>query len=172
MSIFSIVFYGFEFLAAISAISILFVKSVFQAALLLITCLLSLAGIFVLSSAEFVAVTQILIYAGGVLVLIIFGIMLTSRLAGKPLIVKNQYIFAGSLMAVFFSTVLIKLFSEQNFFQAETSVIKGSENPINRIGISLMSDYVLPLEIAGVLLLIALIGAAVTASSFNIYKKQ
>lgn len=170
MSIFSTVFYGFEFLAAISAISILFVKNVFHAALLLIVCLLSLAGIFVLSSAEFVAVAQILIYAGGVLVLIIFGIMLTSRLAGKPLIVKNQYIFASSLIALFLSTGLIKLFSEQNFFHSELAV--QNANPINRMGITLMSDYVIPLEMAGVLLLIALIGAAVTASSFNIYKKQ
>jgi NADH:ubiquinone oxidoreductase subunit 6 (subunit J) len=172
MSTFSIVFYGFEFLAVLAAIAILFVKNVFHAALLLIVCLLSLAGIFVMSSAEFVAVTQILIYAGGVLVLIIFGIMLTSRMAGKPLIVKNQYVFASSLMALFFSTVLIKLFSEQKFFYPEPSAASEYGNPISRIGISLMSDYVLPLEVAGVLLLVALIGAAVTASSFNIYKKQ
>lgn len=172
MSLLSIVFYGFEVLAALAAVGILFVKSVFHAALLLIVCLLSLAGIFVLSNAEFVAVTQILIYAGGVLVLIIFGIMLTSRMAGKPLMVKNQYVFASSLMALFFSTLLIKLFSEQKFFHSENLGTQGSVNPINRIGVSLMSDYVLPLEVAGILLLVALVGAAVTASSFNIYKKQ
>jgi NADH:ubiquinone oxidoreductase subunit 6 (subunit J) len=93
-------------------------------------------------------------------------------MAGKPLIIKNQYVFASSLIALFFSTLLIKLFSEQTFFRSESSLNQESINPIKRIGISLMSDYALPLEIAGVLLLAALIGAAVTASSFNIYKKQ
>ncbi len=172
MSVLSATFYGFEFLAAAAAVGILFVKNVFHATILLIVCLLSLAGIFTMSGAEFVAVTQILIYAGGVLVLIIFGVMLTSRIAGKPLIVKNQYIFAGSLTALFFSTLLIRLFSEQTFFRSEASASEASENPINRLGISLVIDYALPLEVAGILLLIALIGAAVAASSFNIYKNQ
>jgi NADH-quinone oxidoreductase subunit J len=52
----------------------------FHGALLLITCLLALAGIYVIAFAEFVAVTQILVYAGGILVVIIFGIMLTTNL--------------------------------------------------------------------------------------------
>lgn len=169
MSVMSLVFYAFEGLAALSAIGILFVRNVFHAALLLIVCLLSVAGLFVLSNAEFVGVTQILVYAGGVLVLIIFGIMLTSKLSGKPLIIENQYVFGGSLIALIFSVLLIKLFSEQNFFQSETITTTG--NSVNKIGVSLMSKHVLPFEAAGILLLVALIGAAVTASSFNIYKK-
>src|SRR5687768_1114862 len=118
MSILSFTFYAFEFLAAASAASILFVKNVFYGALLLIICLLSIAGIYVISHAEFIAVTQILIYAGGILVLIIFGIMLTTRISGKPLVVKNNNWFAGSLVGLPILIVLTKLFSETTFYSS------------------------------------------------------
>jgi NADH:ubiquinone oxidoreductase subunit 6 (subunit J) len=170
MNILSITLYGFEALAGLSALGILFVKNVFHAALMLIVCLLALAGIFVLYNAEFIAVTQILIYAGGVLVLIIFGVMLTSRMAGKQLIVKNQYVFGASLISLFMAALLIMLFSEQNFYHADKVEVTAN-NSINQIGISLMSDYALVFEVSGILLLAALLGAAVTASSFNA-KKQ
>jgi NADH:ubiquinone oxidoreductase subunit 6 (subunit J) len=172
VSLLSLLFYGFEILAALSAVGILFVRNAFHAALLLIVCLLSLAAIFIVANAEFIAVTQILVYAGGILVLMIFGIMLTSKIQGKPLHVNNQYVFAGSLVAAFFSFVLIMLFTNGNFYQQSGYAAQTPYNSINLIGITLMSDYVLPLEIAGLLLLIALLGAAVTASSFNTPKKS
>lgn len=170
MNVLSITLYGFEALAGLSALGILFVKNVFHAALLLIVCLLALAGIFVLYNAEFIAVTQVLIYAGGVLVLIIFGVMLTSRMAGRQMIVKNQYVFAASFISLFLAALLIMFFSEQKFYQPETTEVS-AVNSINQIGISLMSDYALAFEVSGILLLAALLGAAVTATSFNV-KKQ
>lgn len=171
MNVLSIALYGFEILAGLAALGILFVKNVFHAALLLIACLLALAGIFVVYNAEFIAITQILIYAGGVLVLIIFGVMLTSRISGKQLIVKNQYVFGASFISLFLAILLIMLFSEQNFYQHASTTRIASHNPVNRIGISLMSDYVLAFEVSGMLLLAALLGAAVTASSFTIRKQ-
>lgn len=170
MNILSITLYGFEVLAGLSALGILFVKNIFHAALLLIVCLLATAGIFVLYNAEFIAVTQILIYAGGILVLIIFGVMLTSRMAGKQLVVKNQYVFGAAFIFLFLATLLIVLFSEQNFYKADTFEVT-MHNSINQIGISLIRDYALVFEISAILLLAALLGAAVTASSFNA-KKQ
>lgn len=167
MSLISLALYIFEALAGAAALGILFVRNVFHAALLLIVCLISLAGVFVIYNAEFIAVTQILVYAGGVLVLIVFGIMLSSRIAGKPLVVTNQYVLPASLAGILSAGILIKLFSEQPFAQ-QPGALPG--NPMNQTGIALMRDYVLPFEIAGILLLIALIGAAVTASSF--YSKK
>lgn len=167
MNVVSIALYGFEVTAGLSALGILFVRNVFHAALLLIVCLLALAGIFVLYNAEFIAVTQILVYAGGVLVLIIFGVMLSSRMGGKPLVVKNQYVFGTSFIILFLATLLIMLFYKQRFYQSISSSHITSHNSINQIGISLMSDYALVFEVSGMLLLAALLGAAVTASSFN-----
>jgi NADH-quinone oxidoreductase subunit J len=159
-------------MAAASAFSILLTKNVFYGVLLLIVCLLSVAGIYVLSHAEFIAVTQILIYAGGVLVLIIFGVMLTTRISGKPLVVKNQYWLGGTLVGLFFLIELIKLFSETSFYSGHPPIKESNYNSINQIGILLMTDYVLPFEVAGVLLLVALIGASVVASTFNTIKKS
>ena len=93
----SFIFYFFEAVAALSAISLIFIRNVFYGALLLIICLLALAGIFVLAFAEFIAVTQILVYAGGILVVILFGIMLTTKISGKPLVVEHNNKFSGSL---------------------------------------------------------------------------
>lgn len=170
MSGFSIMLYLLEAVAALAALGILLVRNVFHAALLLIVCLLALAGIFILYHAEFIAVTQILIYAGGVLVLITFGVMLTSRITGKPLAVKNQYVLSASLISLFFAALLILLFSRQDFYQSESGKFL-AQNPIPQIGISLMSDYVLVFEVTGILLLVTLLGAAVAATSFNT-KKQ
>ena len=172
MKLMSVVFYLLEVLAALSALGILFTKNVFYAALMLIVSLLSVSGIFIFSNAEFIAVTQILIYAGGIVVLIIFGVMLTSKISGKPLIVKNQNWFAGILAGLFFFGLLIKLFSETTFISSNAIENQSKYNSINQIGILLMTDYVFVFEIAGVLLLVALIGAAVTASSFNTLNKK
>lgn len=166
----NIVLYIFEILAGVAAISILFVRNVFHAALLLIVCLLSLAGVYVLYNAEFIAVTQILIYAGGVLVLILFAVMLTSRITGKPLRVKNQYIFPASVMCAVIPASLTLLFYRQNFHHSNQLPEPSPYNSINQVGIKLMSDFALPFEVAGILLLIVLIGVAVTASSYNIRK--
>lgn len=172
MSIHTIIFYILEFLAAVSALSILFTKNVFYGTLLLIACLLSVAGIYILTNAEFIAVTQILIYAGGVLVLIIFGVMLTSRISGKPLVVKNQNWFAGSLVGSSFFILLFRLFLETDFYTSNQVAKESNYNAINQIGILIMTDYVLPFEVAGILLLVALIGAVVVASSFQSIKKS
>jgi NADH:ubiquinone oxidoreductase subunit 6 (subunit J) len=171
MSIASVAFYGFEILAAFAAAGILFTRNVFYGALLLVVCLLSLAGIFILATAEFVAVTQILIYAGGVLVLIIFGVMLTSKFSGKPLVVQNQYRIRGPLVGLSFFSIMCLLFSQSQYFTNTAVKAEEGYTTMNQIGILLMSDYVLPFETAGILLLIALLGAAVVASSFNSIKK-
>ena len=76
MNMTSFLFYFFEAVAAISSIALVFIRNVFYGALLLISCLLALAGIYVLAFAEFIAVTQIMVYAGGILVVIILGIKL------------------------------------------------------------------------------------------------
>lgn len=165
MSLASIFFYFFATAAALAAISMIFVKNVFYGALLLIVCLLSLAGIYVLAFAEFVAVVQILIYAGGILVVIIFGIMLTSKISGKPLVVEHANWFGGLLVSGLLFVILTYFISQQTFISTSPHI--SAYNQINSIGIGLMTDFVLPFEVAGILLLAALIGASVLASTIK-----
>ena len=167
MNLETVILYTFVSIAALAAFAILFVKNIFYATLLLIVCLLSIAGIFVLSHSEFLAATQIMIYAGGVLVLIIFGLMLTAQVSGKPMQVGQQNVLPGALVAASFLAVLIYSYAQ---IVADSLLGSIANNPIGTIGILLMTDFALPFEVSGLLLLTSLIGAAVTASSF--YSKQ
>lgn len=168
MKLTSILFYAFEGLAALSSIALVFVRNVFHGALLVITCLLALAGIYIIAFAEFVAVTQILVYAGGILVVIIFGIMLTTKLSGKPLMIEHVYGFSGTLAGILFFALFVYFISIESFQSVPTAGIALKE--IQTIGVGLMTDFVLPFEVAGILLLVALIGAAIIASSTNTKK--
>ena len=156
-----IIRYAFILVAAISSIAILFSRNVFHAALFLLTCLLAVAAIYVLAFAEFVAVVQILIYAGGVLVIILFGIMLTTRLTGKALVVGNNNVFSGTLV------VCIVLFMLSYFiygtFLSTADTYVWNERHIETIGINLLTSHALPFELSAIILLVALVGAAVTA---------
>lgn len=155
-------FYCFALLAALSAGAILFIRNVFYGALLLLVGLLSLAGIYVLTFAEFVAVTQILVYAGGILVVIIFGIMLTSKIAHKPLYVENTRWLGGILVGLLFLGMISYLIYTTTL--PTTAPFEFQQHIIHRVGLEMMTIYVLPFEIVGILLLIALIAAAVMAS--------
>lgn len=161
MNLTSILFYTFEAVAALSSIALIFVRNVFHGALLLLTCLVALAGIYVLAFAEFVAVTQILVYAGGILVVIIFGIMLTTKLSGKPLSIEHTYLFSGTLAGLLFFGLLVFHISTESF--RVSSAPQPTE--IKTLGVDLMTDFALPFEVAGILLLISLIGAAIIAST-------
>lgn len=160
----SSLFYFFEGVAALAAAGLLFSRNVFYGALFVIVCLLAIAGIYVLAFAEFVAVTQILVYAGGILVVILFGIMLTSKISGKPLVVQQGNVFIGTLISLTIFGFLLFYFGKQVFAPA---AFVGFGDSIKPIGTGLMVEFLLPFEIAGILLLIALIGAAVTATSIN-----
>lgn len=163
MSLYTIIFYFFASLAALSAIGLVFSKNVFYGALLLLVCLLSVAGLYVLAWAEFIAIAQLLIYAGGVLVVILFGIMLTAKLGQKPLRIQHNNLIAGIFVSVSLAIMLICYLPGQPAASTPALAETGS-GTVQTIGVNLMTDYVLPFEIAGILLLVALIGAAVIAS--------
>jgi len=148
-----------------SVLVILFNRNVFYSALALLGCLISLAGIYGLLSAEFLAITQLLIYAGGVLILMIFGIMLTNRISGKALESKSHNWMAGILLTGSLLVVLVAAF-KNSIIPSQTSDLN-TVNPISQVGVELMSTYAAPFEVSGILLLVCLIGAAITASSFK-----
>jgi NADH-quinone oxidoreductase subunit J len=162
MTIDNALFYLFTAMAAGGAIAILFSNNVFKSAMYLLVTLLSVAALYVLLYAEFLAVAQILVYAGGITVIIIFGIMLTTRISGKPLIVKNTHVLSGALVSL---AVLWMLAGYLTALPIEKSTFQPIH--ISSIGLQIFSLYSLPFELAGLLLLIALIGAAVVTSSLK-----
>jgi NADH-quinone oxidoreductase subunit J len=133
-------------------------KNVFHSAIFLILTLFSVAGIYIMLDAEFLAVSQVLIYVGAVSVLMIFAIMLTSRLASKKIQQCNEQIGAAAFICVAFLIVALATIS--------STVWRGSDavlpaNNILTIGKLLMTTFVLPFEVVSIVLLAALIGAIV-----------
>lgn len=164
-----IIFYIFAALVILSALLMLFTKNVLYAAFLLIITFLSVAAIFVFSHADFIAVTQIMVYVGGILVLLIFGVMLTNRISGQAVTTETHNLLSGIFIGISFLSLLLYMFflvdfSSVSWIQQSSQV---HQQPINStigtIGVKFMSDFVLPFEITAILLLIALIGAAFIA---------
>jgi NADH:ubiquinone oxidoreductase subunit 6 (subunit J) len=163
MSLYSFLFYFFEACAAVAAIAMVFSRNLFYAALMLLVCLMCIAGLYVLAWAEFVAVTQIMVYAGGVLVIILFGIMLTAKMGKQAMLVQHFNVLSGAIVVLGFVTIVAYALY-QNFQSSPQSKGLSQTNSIETIGGNLMTTYLLPFEIAGILLLVALVGAAVIAS--------
>ena len=155
-----IVFYLFAFVIIVSALAVVSLRNIFHCALFLILCLFSVAGIYVLLHAEFLAVVQVLLYVGAVAILMIFAIMLTSKLAGREVQMTNEQTFIGAFLSLILVAGLIFSLTDTVFRISSSAPPDNSTFAIGRL---LMTEYVLPFEMVSVLLLAALIGAIVLA---------
>ena len=151
----------FWFVAAITVMSAAFVvlnnQLIYSAVALLFT-LFGIAGLYVFLWADFIAGIQILVYVGGILVLVIFGIMLTNKIRSVRISHKSiQQGVGGVITFWLFIFLFIALFKAP---WAISTAVEPS-GTVREIGILLLTDFLLPFEIISVLLLGALIGAAV-----------
>lgn len=166
MSIEQIIFYIFGSFLVLSAFSILITKNIFYSAFLLLLSFLGIAGIYVFAGADFLAITQVVIYIGGILILIMFGIMFTTRGISKNVLTGSKNIFAGGIIGMLMCGLLIKGINEVGFSDlpwiSKAETITYSSIPT--IGINMMTDYVIVFELAAILLLVALIGATYIAA--------
>lgn len=163
-----IIFFVFAAITVGGALYLLFTKNVLYAAFSLLLTLLGVSGLYVFAGADFLAVSQIMIYVGGILVLMIFGIMLThnkstQRQNNQPnkILVNHHNIFWAVLVAVLLFLGYLKVILEANFNIIGKQTHTGTT--VKQIGINLMTDYVFAFEVVGILLLAALVGAAFIA---------
>ena len=181
-----IVFWILSLMAIVGSLGVVLVSNLFRAALLLIVVFVAVAGMFILLSAEFLAVVQILIYVGAIAILIIFAVMLT-RDVQRGNLPNRMHIPAAVFAALLFTAlVAVTVETKWDFLPAEhqervelvqvSAVTIITDEVLNDEGLSLqeqeeiqesgladllISDYVLPFEAVSVLLLAALIGALV-----------
>ncbi len=165
MSLVLTTFYVFAFLAIAAAAFMLATKNVLYAAFVLLITLLSLAAIFILLYADFVALTQLMVYVGGVLVLILFGIMLSNRVADRAIQSESVNFFSGTLASgVLLSWLIYFILTAENTLKLPTTdLVNGNvtvKSSITAIGIRLITNFALPFEVTSFILLIALMGAA------------
>lgn len=163
-----IIFFVFAAITLGGAVYLLFTKNVLYAAFSLLLTLLGVSGLYVFAGADFLAVSQIMIYVGGILVLMIFGIMLTNnknikRQTNQPnkISVSHHNVFWAVLVAVLLFLGYLKVILSANFHIINKQIHSGST--VNKIGVNLMTDYVFVFEVVGILLLAALIGAVFIA---------
>ncbi|MGA8034942.1 MAG: NADH-quinone oxidoreductase subunit J [Candidatus Acidiferrales bacterium] len=158
----NILFYIFATLAVGSAVMMVTRRNIVHAAVFLVTTLLATAGIFLQLQAEFLFVAQILLYAGGIMVLFIFVIMLVNLDVEMRLVQFNrQWMVAGSLAFVLGIQVLIAFWSGRNTFHLPVPTAALAAKNTESIADALFSHFLLPFEIASILLLVAMIGAVV-----------
>ncbi len=161
-----ILFYIFGGLTVLGALGVLLNSNVLHAALSLLASLLGVAALYVLAGADFLAVTQIMVYVGGVLVLVMFGIMLTKRTAetqvAKSGLIRN---LLGWLVGIGLFAFLFMGIVELNGISPQLLKADTLDKPttIYELGGALMSRHLLPFEVLAVLLLVALIAAVYVA---------
>jgi NADH-quinone oxidoreductase subunit J len=161
MDLFTIVFYVFALLTLASASVVVFSKNIVRSAFSLLFTFFGVAGLYVLLMADFLAITQLMIYVGGILVLVIFGVMLTSRQINVDAKTGTIQTLPSVLIAAAIAGTLVGMFWSTNWPQWGT--LPETVSSGKKIGELLLTSYLLPFEIASVILLVALIGAAMIA---------
>ncbi|MDW3193661.1 MAG: NADH-quinone oxidoreductase subunit J [Cytophagales bacterium] len=160
MNIEEILFWSFGGVALLSALGIIISRNVIHGALLLVLTLLSLAAIFILFGAEFLAVVQILVYAGGIVVLMVFGIMITKREGEGNLNASSHYLVPAILIGGLSLYLLVRVIGR---FNLTNSIVEPSQVQVQEIGIQLMTTNLVAFELIAYLLLVVLVGAAFLA---------
>jgi NADH:ubiquinone oxidoreductase subunit 6 (subunit J) len=155
-----LVFYGLGALLVLSALAVVFLPRIIHAALMLVLFFVAIAGIFIMLHAEFVAAAQIIIYAGAITVLVLFAVMLTQRSQSPESNPFNAQALVASVVAAALFAALLPGVLSLGGGQVRPGI---DVDLIPRIGELMLGQWVLPFEIASVLLLAALIGAVVIA---------
>jgi NADH-quinone oxidoreductase subunit J len=157
MSVYDIIFYLFAAITVISAVFVVTVRNIVHSAFYLLFTFFGVAGIYVLLGADFVAVVQLIVYVGGILILLLFGVMLTNKITNVQIKSGAWQIVPAAIGTGALGIFLYVTFINTNW---KTTNIEFPFSTTQNLGILLMNQYVVFFELLGILLLIALIGAA------------
>ena len=159
-------FYLFGGIALIAAINVIAQRRVFYSAISLIICLCAVAGLYMMLEAPFIAAIQIVVYAGAIMVLFLFVIMLLDPFSATVLKDKKKHLaYLAVLLGVLLFTILLPHLRSYDpaFTPRSFDSVAGSVGSAKRLGLMLFDEYLLPFELTSVLILIAIIGVVVLA---------
>lgn len=151
-----ITFAGLSIILVGSALAVVLSKNLFHAVLWLALALTGTAGVFLLLDAEFLAAVQLLLYAGGIITIVVFAIVVTERLIGERLTQTNMRIGGGALVSAVFLGFIVVVLGKHALPQSRPDM-PGDLTRI--IGESVLTRYVLPFELLAVLMLAGMLGA-------------
>jgi NADH-quinone oxidoreductase subunit J len=150
------VFWVFAIVTVGSAAVVVLSRTLIYSAFALLFTFFGVAGLYVLLGADFLAAVQLLVYVGGILVLLLFGVMLTHRIYDLDLRSETSQLAPGAIVALGLFVILSATAVRTQW----ASTPRALEPTTNAIGRLFMGEYLLPFEAASVLLLVALVGAA------------
>ncbi|MFC1525083.1 NADH-quinone oxidoreductase subunit J [Planctomycetota bacterium] len=157
--IYHVIFYGFAALVVFSAMVVAFSRNIVHSAFALLLTFFGVAGLYVFLAADFLAAAQILIYVGGILVLLLFAVMLTHNISEVKLSNPATKPWIAGPIVLIILAGLIWVFVSTDWPVNELV----TESTTKAIGRSILGPYLLPFEVVSALLLAALIGAAFLA---------
>ncbi len=152
------------------ALAVVFSRNLMHACVFLLACLFGVAGLYATLNADFLAATQLVVYAGGVVILMLFAVMLTGGVQSTvnkfglekiPGMGNTKTYTAAGLSVIIISFVLFKILKNAVAIAPKGQMVY--ESTVEKIGTLLVSDHVLAFELSSILLLGALVGAAVIA---------
>ncbi len=157
MGIYDIIFYLFAAITIVSAAIVVNSKNIIHSAFSLVLTFFGVSGLYALLGADFLAIVQIMVYVGGILILLLFGVMLTNKITNVDIKTGVLNVIPAIFGLGIFGAVLIFIVTSTNWHVEKLVFPKTTTNMLGNL---LLTDYVLVFELLAILLLIALIGAA------------
>ncbi len=164
MELTTLFFYLFSIFTVGAAAVMVFSKNIVHSAFALMFTLIGVAALYVLLYADFLAATQLLVYVGGILILILFGVMLTTQGHTFSFKTITVNLAPASILSVSVAALLIYTFVKTDWIIADNGV---KDETVHELGMMLMGEYVLTFIVVGILLLIAIIGAILMSTRLS-----
>lgn len=158
-----ILFYACALLTCVSAWAVVVSQNIVRMSVYLLLTLSGVAGLYFMLQAEFLAAIQLIVYAGGTLILIVFGIMLTNKSPYIQFRVQPWEIALGVLIGLAIAGLLLLALVHTPLSETRETAFPEGYSQVATIGRYLLSRYLVPFEVAAVLLLVVMIGAAYMA---------
>lgn len=151
-----IAFWSLAIVLVGSALAVVLSKNLFHSVLWLALALTGTAGVFLLLEAEFLAAVQLLLYAGGIVTIVVFAIVVTERLVGERITQTNRRITAGAVTSLALIALVVNAILRQPLATTREPL---TTDLTRTLGESVLTRFVLPFELLGVLMLAAMLGA-------------
>ncbi|GEO09055.1 NADH-quinone oxidoreductase subunit J family protein [Segetibacter aerophilus] len=162
MSTTEILFWFLSALALVSATMVLISKNPVHSILWLIIVFFAISGHYILLNAQFLAIVNLIVYAGAIMVLFLFVVMLMNLNSDSEPQKNNRFKIAGAISGGCLMLIMIDVIRDAGEVQNAKALVKeGNIGLIKNLGMVLFKDYVIPFEISSVLFLAAMVGAVV-----------
>ena len=152
----TIAFWALALVLVGSALAVVLSTNLFHAVLWLALALTGTAGIFLLLNAEFLAAVQLLLYAGGIITIVVFAIVVTERLVGERISQTNRRIAGAAVVSIAMLVAIVSALLRQPL---ELPAAPPADNATQAIGEAVLTKFVLPFELLALLMLAAMLGA-------------